>query len=125
MTTRLVVPILTSYAGMGPTVRPPLCKREILGSNPSASTNLTWRALMVFVVIAFAFAVMILATFACAQMHEPRGISIMPFLRKTFVPLTQREFWFPPCPMCWAVRVATVALAVYVFLPYLSVAQAG
>lgn len=42
------------------------------------------------------------------------GISPMKFLRKTFVPLTKREFWLPPCPFCWAARAAAATLMVAV-----------
>lgn len=61
--------------------------------------------------------------FLCAGLHVP-GIKFKAFLRETLMPLSKREFWFPPCPLCWAVRVAALALVVYPFIP-LSVAQSG
>ena len=36
-------------------------------------------------------------------------------IRRTFLPLTKHEFWFPPCPLCWATRGAIVGLAVLMF----------
>lgn len=33
-------------------------------------------------------------------------------VRKTFVPMTKQEFWFPPCPICWLVRAAVVLTAI-------------
>lgn len=43
-----------------------------------------------------------LAAITCA------GINPLVTLRETFVPLTRREFWLPPCPFCWAARAAAV-----------------
>lgn len=40
------------------------------------------------------------------------GERLMAVLRKTFAPMTAREFWFPPCPLCWGARAfALVAIA--------------
>lgn len=47
-------------------------------------------------------------SFACAQSHK--RINFSQFLRKTFAPLTVREFWLPPCPFCWAMRGLAVAM---------------
>lgn len=44
------------------------------------------------------------ATMLCA------GINPLTTLRKTFLPMTKKEFWFPPCPFCWVARGAAVLL---------------
>jgi hypothetical protein len=56
----------------------------------------------------------------CASFHDTldgggpmrRGWN---FLRKTFVPTTKFDFWFPPCPLCWVARAAAMGLCVMVF----------
>jgi hypothetical protein len=42
------------------------------------------------------------------------GIDPFVTIRKTFAPLSTKEFWFPPCPFCWAARaVALVAVGFF------------
>lgn len=59
-------------------------------------------------------ALLSVTAWACAGFPSP-----LPFLRKTFLPLTKAEFWFPPCPICWAARVA---LLIVLALPFLNAA---
>lgn len=41
---------------------------------------------------------------------------VMWYLQQTLLPLTRREFWLPPCPICWAARGCAVMLVVAVVL---------
>lgn len=36
-------------------------------------------------------------------------LSILQVIQQTLLPLSTREFWFPPCPLCWVVRAAIIA----------------
>lgn len=42
------------------------------------------------------------------------GHGYLSTLRQTFVPLTKREFWLPPCPLCWVARAAVLVVLVVV-----------
>lgn len=59
-------------------------------------------------------AFIILATIAvgtvCGIVHSIFDIPTT--LRHIFMPRTKQEFWFPPCPLCWAARGAVVVGAV-------------
>lgn len=55
--------------------------------------------------------------FLCAGVHQP-GIRFVSFLRKTFAPMTMRDFLLPPCPACWAIRVVALALIVYSMIAF-------
>jgi len=39
------------------------------------------------------------------------GINPLVAIRKTLMPMTSREFWFPPCFLCWGVRGLTATAA--------------
>ena len=38
-------------------------------------------------------------------------------LQKTFLPLTRRDFWLPPCPLCWALRAGAIGIAIAFVVP--------
>lgn len=48
---------------------------------------------------------LILGSLACAGIHGYRPLET---IRQTFMPRSAREFWLPPCPLCWAVRAVLV-----------------
>lgn len=58
----------------------------------------------------------IAATVITVLAYRCAGISPIMFLRKTFAPLSKMEFWFPPCPFCWAARFAVAGLAVAIII---------
>ncbi len=53
--------------------------------------------------------------YTCAVMHVP-SITFSQFIRETFLPTSVREFLLPPCPMCWALRIAVAAFAIDGFI---------
>lgn len=44
---------------------------------------------------------------ACSHAH---GAGPLRFLKATFTPLTKHDFWFPPCPLCWGVLLASIVV---------------
>lgn len=55
------------------------------------------------------------AAFICALGHHVAVHGELPFrsfIRKTFAPITAREFLFPPCPFCWLARAGLIGTAV-------------
>jgi hypothetical protein len=56
-------------------------------------------------------AMVVFPVYKCALSHYPE-ISPKRFILATFIPMTRKDFWFPPCPLCWGVRAVVVTTGV-------------
>lgn len=67
------------------------------------------------ILIAIILGILSFAAWGCGDFPPVR-----PFIRRTFIPLTKHEFWFPDCGLCWAIRIITlftIAAVVWNFIP--------
>lgn len=73
-----------------------------------------------YLMMSIPFLLVLLMAYACGSAAFPEGLGVWAFMQKTFVPMTKRDFWLPPCPLCWLVRAAVVVVAIYAANDYLA-----
>lgn len=73
---------------------------------------------MEYVLLVVAFGLLLFGATFCGMDHT--GLSFVGVLQKTLIPLTTKDFWFPPCALCWATRVVVLGIGTYLVYPALA-----